>query len=79
MGLSGCHGLSAVPTCSEVDGFNPGLISTSGPSKFLSELNNQGGTEANNVYAIWSRYDEVITLDCVVWGKVTCRIPGQQS
>ncbi len=44
--LSACHGLSAVPTCSEVDGFNPGVISTSGPSKFLSELNNQGGTEA---------------------------------
>lgn len=57
LGLVSCHGLAAVPTCSDVDGFNPGLIVTSGPSKYLAELNKGGGTEASNVYAIWSKYD----------------------
>jgi hypothetical protein len=79
LGLVSCHGASVIPTCSDVDGFNPGLLSTSGPSKYLAELNNGGGTEASNVYSIWSRYDEVVTYECVVWGKVTCRIPGQQE
>lgn len=44
LGLVSCHGLSAVPTCNDVDGFNPGVIVTSGPSKYLAELNKGGGT-----------------------------------
>ena len=32
-----------------------------------------------NVYAVWSKYDDVIGGECVVWGKVTCKIPGQKD
>lgn len=79
LGLTNCHGMSVVPTCSDVDGFNPGLIMTSGPSKYLAELNKGGGSEGDKVYAIWSKYDEVVMYECVVWGKITCRIPGQEE
>jgi triacylglycerol lipase len=79
LGLVSCHGMAEIPTCSDVDGFNPGLIMTSGPSKYLSLLNKEGGTEASSVYVIWSKYDEVAMYECVVWGKITCRIPGQEA
>jgi triacylglycerol esterase/lipase EstA (alpha/beta hydrolase family) len=78
LGLVACMGGSAIPTCSNVDGFNPGLMATSGPSKFLASLNN-GGKEGTNVHTIWSKNDDLIMYQCVVWGKVTSRIPGQAS
>lgn len=71
--------MSVVPTCSEIDGFHPGLTIVSGPSKYLAELNKAGGSEGSSVYAIWSKYDEVVMYECIVWGKITCRIPGQQG
>lgn len=52
-------------------------MASSSPSVFLNSLNIAGGSEGNNVYTIWSKYDSVIGEECVVWGKVTCRIPGQ--
>lgn len=79
LGLAACWNQGLIPTCSNVDGFNPGALSTSGPSKFLSDINNNGGAEATNVYTIWSKYDDIILTQCVVWGKVTCRIPGQHE
>ena len=39
LGLTACWNLGTIPTCSNVDGFNPGALATSGPSKFMSELN----------------------------------------
>jgi len=60
LGLTACWNLGTIPTCSNVDGFNPGALSTSGPSKFLAELNNGGGGEGKNVYTIWSKYDDLI-------------------
>lgn len=39
LGLTACWNLGTIPTCSNIDGFNPGALSTSGPSKFMSELN----------------------------------------
>jgi hypothetical protein len=79
LGLTQCHGGNLIPTCSNIDGFNPGLFITSGPSNFLSDLNTKGGSEGDKVYSIWSKYDEVILGGCVVWGKITCRIPGQDE
>jgi len=67
-----------IPTCSNIDGFNPGMLATSGPSKFLASLNT-GGKEGGSVYTIWSKNDDLIMNQCVVWGKVTSRIPGQIS
>lgn len=79
LGLTACFNLQEIPTCSPVDGFAPGEIPTFGPSKYLKDLNKDPAAEAQNVYAIWSKYDEVINGECVVWGKVTCRIPGQKE
>ena len=79
LGLITCIESSLVPTCSNVDGFYPGLLPTSGPSKYLADLNANGGPEATSVYTIWSRFDDVIMGDCIVWGKITCRIHGQKD
>ena len=77
LGLSSCLGQFLVPTCSSIDGFDPGSTPTTGPSKFLSDINNSTIREGSNVYTIWSKYDDLIMNDCVVWGKVTSRIPQQ--
>lgn len=79
LGLTACFGGSLIPTCSNIDGFNPGNLPTSGPSKYLASLNTAPAAEASKVYTIWSKYDTLIGTQCVVWGKVTCRIPGQTS
>ncbi len=79
LGLTACTGGSLIPTCSNIDGFNPGSLPTSGPSKFMASLNANPGAEATSVYTIWSKYDDIITPQCTVWGKVTCRIPGQKD
>ena len=31
------------------------------------------------MYTIWSKYDDLILYECVVWGKVTCRIQNQND
>jgi triacylglycerol lipase len=78
-GLTACYSTSILPTCNAKDGFYPGALASSGPSKFLNELNTNGALEGQNVHTIWSKYDDLIGLQCVVWGKVTCRIPSQTS
>lgn len=79
LGLTACWNLGTIPTCSNIDGFNPGALATSGPSKFMSELNSNSAREGNTVYTIWSKNDDLIQAQCVVWGKVTCRINNQQT
>jgi triacylglycerol lipase len=79
LGLTACYSASSITTCNSKDGFYPGALPSSGPSMFLNDLNVRGGAEGDKVYAIWSKYDDLILYDCVVWGKVTCRIPGQTA
>ena len=79
LGLTACWNLGTIPTCSNIDGFNPGAVPTSGPSKFMSELNSNSAHEGDNVYTIWSKNDDLIQQQCVVWGKVTCRINNQKE
>lgn len=79
LGLTACYSASSITTCNTKDGFYPGLTAASGPSVFLNDLNVKGGAEADKVYTIWSKYDDLILYECVVWGKITCRIPGQNS
>jgi triacylglycerol lipase len=43
LGLNQCYGTSILPTCNSQDGFYPGLLASSGPSKFLNDLNVNGG------------------------------------
>lgn len=79
LGLTACWTTEIFPSCSNIDGFYPGVIATSGPSRYLAEMNRHPGAEGQNVYTIWSKYDTVVGEECVVWGKVTCRIPGQKE
>lgn len=79
LGLNECLGQFLLPTCSSIDGFDPGSFPTSGPSKFLTEINNSTEREGTNVYTIWSKYDDLIRNECVVWGKITSRIPQQNE
>jgi Lipase (class 2). len=81
-GLASCY-LSGptTPTCSNTNGFYPGyLLGGFGPygvSAFLTELNSSTGYEGAYRYSIWSSVDEVIGYGCLVYGRNTCRIPGQ--
>jgi hypothetical protein len=77
--LTACMGGGLIPTCSAIDGFNPGSLPTSGPSKYLAALNTNPGGEAESTYSVWSKYDDLIGTQCTVWGKVTCRIVGQKD
>lgn len=43
LGLNQCYASSVLPTCGTVDGFYPGLFSYSGPSKYLADVNANGG------------------------------------
>jgi hypothetical protein len=79
LGLTACMGGGIIPTCSNIDGFNPGTLPTSGPSKYLAALNTNAGGEAESAYTVWSKYDDLIGTQCVVWGKVTSRIAGQKD
>ena len=60
LGLPACWQNVALPTCGAVDGFFPGATSFSKPSQFLNDLNVNGGIQGENVYTIWSKYDELI-------------------
>ena len=79
LGLTSCYnGGTIYPTCSNVDGFNPGSLPSSGPSKYLADLKN-GGKEGDKVYTVWSKSDSIIGIGATVWGKITCQIPGQDQ
>lgn len=81
-GLATCY-LSGptTPTCGNTNGFYPGyLLGGFGPygvSAFLTELNSSVGYEGAYRYSIWSSVDEVVGYGCLVYGRNTCRIPGQ--
>lgn len=78
-GLVSCWAASSLATCNTKNGFFPGATPSSGPSTFLNEINKNSEAEAEKVYTIWSKYDEVIMHNSQVWDKITCRIPGQTS
>jgi hypothetical protein len=52
-------------------------LPNSGPSIFLDELNKNPSKEGKKVYTIWSRYDDLIGYNNMVWGNLTARIPFQ--
>ena len=78
LGLTACYNGNHIPTCSDIDGFNPGSLPTSGPSKYLADLKS-GGKEGDRVYVIWSKSDSTIGSGAVVWGRITCQIPKQDG
>jgi triacylglycerol lipase len=83
-GLVDCY-LSGptTPTCSDTNGFYPGyMIGLQGPlgvSQILRNINASSHYEGSYVYTIWSTVDEVIGYGCVVYGRYTTQIPGQNG
>jgi len=83
-GLVACYVSGpSTPTCGSTNGLYPGyMIGVFGPygvSAFLKELNRDVGFEGQHVYSMWSTVDEVIGSGCLVWGRYTPQIPGQDS
>ncbi len=82
-GLTNCVGLAATPTCGSSNGFYPGTYNVFfglvGLSDILSDLNSSGGYEGRHVYTIWTSADQVVGYGCIVWGRNTCKIPGQDG
>lgn len=60
LGLMQCIPNVAFNYCNKVDGLFPGATAISSPSTFLANLNSMGGTEGQNVYTVWSKYDQLI-------------------
>jgi lipase (class 2) len=83
-GLVNCY-LSGptTPACSDTNGFYPGyMIGLQGPfgvSQILRNINASSHYEGSYVYTIWSTVDEVIGYGCVVYGRYTTQIPGQNG
>jgi triacylglycerol lipase len=83
-GLVNCY-LSGptTPTCGDTNGFYPGyLIGLQGPfgvSQILQNINASSHYEGSYVYTIWSTVDEVIGYGCLVYGRYTPQIPGQNG
>jgi hypothetical protein len=83
-GLVNCY-LSGptTPACGDTNGFYPGyMIGLQGPfgvSQILRNINASSHYEGSNVYTIWSTVDEVIGYGCVVYGRYTTQIPGQNG
>lgn len=83
-GLVNCY-LSGptTPACGDTNGFYPGyMVGLQGPlgvSQILRNINASSHYEGSSVYTIWSTVDEVIGFGCVVYGRYTTQIPGQNG
>jgi len=83
-GLTNCY-LSGptTPSCGNTNGFYPGyLIGSLGPygvSQILQNINASSHYEGSYVYSIWSTVDEVVGYGCLVYGRYTTQIPGQNG
>jgi len=81
-GLTACFGAVEQPTCAADEGFYPGYLTffgVTGVSDFREGLNAQRGYEAEHVYSIWTRADQLIGFGDLVYGEYTSRIPGQDG
>jgi triacylglycerol lipase len=83
-GLVSCY-LSGQTTlaCDDTNGFYPGyLIGLQGPfgvSQILQNINASSHYEGSFVYTIWSTVDEVIGYGCLIYGRYTTQIAGQNG
>ena len=80
-GLVSCYYASGVPTCDDVNGFYPGYMwgwyGPYGVSDYLVDLNSSSAYEGAYRYSIWSTADQIVGYGCIVYGKNTCKLPGQ--
>ncbi len=80
-GLASCYLTGPItPGCGSTNGFYPGYYfwwRLRGVSDFLVDLNSSSRYEGDYRYSMWSVVDEVVGGACLVWGKNTCRVPGQ--
>jgi hypothetical protein len=83
-GLVSCYMVAgATETCNDQVGLYPGYLfwgmGPYGVSDILVDINNTQNYEGDNIYTIWSTVDEIIGYGCLVYGKYTTRIPGQDG
>lgn len=83
-GLTSCYLTGpTTETCDDEVGLYPGYtVGIYGPyyvSTYLTDLNATSHFEGSYVYSMWSTVDEVVGYGTVVWGRYTCRIPGQNG
>ncbi len=82
LGLANCFWARHYPTCSADGGFFPGyglFGHVGGLSDTLDELNKDANPEAEFVFSIWSRDDQLVGYGGLVYGHQTSRIPGQDG
>lgn len=82
LGLVTCFATGpSSPTCGATNGFYPGVSefgAVVGRSAFLEDLRRHAGSfEGDRRYSMWSSVDEVVGFGCVVYGRITSRLPGQ--
>jgi len=80
LGLASCAFTPGVPVCSPELGLYPGWFNgfeIQGVSDVLEAINAQPGREGAHRFSVWSEADEVVGGACLVWGRNTCRVPGQ--
>jgi len=83
-GLVSCYMIGgATETCDNDIGLYPGYLfwgmGPYGVSDILVDINSSQKYEGDYIYSIWSTVDEVIGYGCLVYGKYTTRIPGQNG
>jgi len=79
-GLTSCYSSgTSLPTCGMTNGFFPGQPPFVSRSSFLEDLDNNRAKEGSWVVTGRSPYDEIIGGECIVWGKYTTRIKGQDE
>jgi phage-related protein len=80
-GLVNCYLIPlSFPTCNQLNGFYPGdMYGVQGLSQYLKELNNDQIKEGDNVFAIFSTSDDLISYGDVVYGQYTSVWPTVQS
>ncbi len=82
LGLASCAGVPT-PVCGSVLGLDPGVAvgtGVQGRSRVLQQMEDATPHfEGQRVVSLWSAADTVIGAACVVWGRNTCAIQGQDG
>lgn len=79
-GLNSCQYIgSMLPTCNTLNGFYPGTSAGVGLTTFLKELNDDTTKEGDNVFAMFSSYDDLIGGGDLVFGQYTSMFPTVQT
>lgn len=80
LGLASCALSSWLPVCGTTLGLYPGWSdgrNVHDVAEVLRVVNRIPGFEGEHRFSLWSDADDVVGGACLVWGRNTCRVPGQ--